>query len=127
MHPTTSPYSLHSYVKLRQLPAFANSSIITMTAHDNPAAGAAAGNGSSSTTTNGHCRELAVSAELDTLVLAEVLGVALSGPETSVVSGGMPAGRALIVHVRVAGDGSTLPDQSTERTAKLCDPKLSPV
>jgi hypothetical protein len=76
-------------VKVRQLPQFAGCSILTMTNNTqqeqqhpassaNPAAAAAAGavNGSSSSS---HCRELAVSAELDTLMLSEVLAVALEG------------------------------------------------
>jgi hypothetical protein len=74
-----------SYVKVRQLPQFAGCSIITMTSntqqqqqqqHDpsNPAAAAANGSSSSS-----YSRELAVSAELDTLMLAEVLALTLEG------------------------------------------------
>jgi hypothetical protein len=77
-----------SYLKVRQLPQFAGCSIITMTSNtqheqhqqqqqqdpSNPAAAAGA-NGSSSS----NSRELAVSAELDTLMLAEVLAVASEG------------------------------------------------
>ena len=65
-----------SYVKLRKLPQFANSSIITMT-HNNSSSSSSNGNGTSRR--NKHLRDISAHAEVDTLMLAEVLAVALEG------------------------------------------------
>jgi hypothetical protein len=116
-----------SYLKVRQLPQFAGCSIITMTSntqheqqqqqqqHDpsNPAAAAAAGaaNGSSSS----NSRELAVSAELDTLMLAEVLAVASEGG-AYLKALGQP-GSAAAAAAAAAGSGSSSSSAALSREA----------
>ena len=50
------------------------------------------------------------------------------GPLLIVVWGGVVSvGPAVIVHVRLAGVGSTLPAASAERTSKVCTPGVRPV
>jgi hypothetical protein len=115
-----------SYVKVRQLPQFAGCSIITMTSNtqheqqqqqqqqdpSNPTAAAANGSSSSSS------RELAVSAELDTLMLAEVLAVASEGGAYPKALGQPGAATA------AAGSGSSSSSAALSREAAAALPWL---
>jgi hypothetical protein len=59
--------------------------------------------------------------------LAVVASVVAAGPLVIVVSGGVVSGGGWIVHVRVAGVGSTLSAGSMARTANVCEPTPRPV